>query len=56
MPVLRRLYLPEMPARKQYGSDTENTLHTIVCEGLKPRIKVVIWFPNRRRSEAHQKS
>jgi hypothetical protein len=33
--------------QKQYGSDTENTLHTFYCKGLKPRIKVLICFPQR---------
>jgi len=33
--------------QKQYGSNTDNTLHTFHCKGLKPRIKIVIWFPGR---------
>ena len=44
-----RAWPPSCPkcGQKQYGSDTENTLHTMYCKGLKPRIRVVIWFPER---------
>ena len=33
--------------QKQYGSDTDNTLHTMYCKGWKPGINVVIWLPEK---------
>jgi len=47
-----RSWPPHCPKchQKQYGSDTENTLHTMYCNGLKPRITVVIWLPKQEEN------